>query len=60
VQKHYKKEDSMAPRKKKIELISSGNYGIVSQVIGAVVDVYFEKQLHDRKYLVNSPINYTV
>ena len=35
----------MAPRKKKIELVSSGNYGIVSQVIGAVVDVYFEKQL---------------
>ena len=35
----------MAPRKKKIELISAGNYGIVSQIIGAVVDVYFEKQL---------------
>ncbi|MBY0461737.1 MAG: F0F1 ATP synthase subunit beta [Alphaproteobacteria bacterium] len=35
----------MAPRKKKIELVSPGNYGIVSQVIGAVVDVYFEHQL---------------
>lgn len=35
----------MAPRKKKIELVSSENYGIVSQIIGAVVDVYFEKHL---------------
>ncbi|MBY0281777.1 MAG: F0F1 ATP synthase subunit beta [Alphaproteobacteria bacterium] len=35
----------MAPRKKKIELVSEENYGIVSQVIGAVVDIYFEHQL---------------
>ncbi len=35
----------MAPRKKPIQEKSEGHYGIISQIIGAVVDVYFEKYL---------------
>lgn len=35
----------MTLKNKKIELVPSVSHGVVSQVIGAVVDVYFESQL---------------